>query len=266
MSESEHFTIDPEAHAAAKASGDYGTEDPDAPKTEEETPEDGEKKDDEFVAPEHDPADDEQEAEGDDEEEKEEEEEAEKKAPETTEFATLADGWTNEFMEKGELSEESQTAVLESVFKDEVPEEMRQEYMKTFTAGLGALRTAAANEQFAMVGGVEQYQQMLAWGADNLSTEEIASFDKAALSTELDDRSAAIKGLHARMQLATGGGQDFEPDLSHTAERQGGEPLIASRQELMLIQRSEKYKTDAAYREKVGRQLKQSMDTGNYDA
>jgi hypothetical protein len=265
MSESEHFTIDPEAHAAAKASGDYGTEDPEAPK-EEETPEE-EKKDDEFVAPEHDPADDEKEGEG--EEEEGEEEEAEEKADDDkpTEFQTKADGWTNEFMEKGELSEESQVAVLESVFRDDVPDEMRQEYMKTFTAGLGALRTAAANEQFAMVGGVEQYQQMLAWGADNLSTEEIGAFDKAALSTELDDRSAAIKGLHARMQLATGGGQvDSEPDLSHNAERQGGEPLIASRQELMLIQRSEKYKTDAAYREKVGRQLKQSMDTGNYDA
>jgi hypothetical protein len=266
MSESEHFTIDPEAHAAAKASGDYGTGDADAPKTEEETPEDGEKKDDEFVAPEHDPADDETEGEG--EEEEGEEEEAEEKADDDTpnEFQAKADGWTSEFMEKGELSEESQVAVLESVFKDDVPDEMRQEYMKTFTAGLGALRTAAANEQFAMVGGVEQYQQMLAWGADNLSTEEIGAFDKAALSTELDDRSAAIKGLHARMQLATGGGQDFTPDLSHTAERQGGEPLIASRQELMLIQRSEKYKTDAAYREKVGRQLKQSMDTGNSDA
>lgn len=256
---SEHFTIDPDAHAQAKLTGEYGTENPDAPK-QEETPEEGEK---EFVPPMTDPDNPEPEEDEEGTDDESDEEESEDSA---NDFTSRAQQWTQEFMEHGALSEESQKDVLESVFKDDVPEEMKLEYMKTFTAGLDALRTAAANEQFAIVGGVDQYQDMLEWGAKNLSAEEIEVFDAEVTADDMGKRAAAIKGLYARMQLATGGKPDFEPDLSHSAGRHGGEPIIGSRQELMQIQRTDRYKKDPAYRELVARQLKQSMETGNYIA
>jgi hypothetical protein len=66
------------------------------------------------------------------------------------------------------------------------------------------------------------------------------------------------------MQQALGKEPDFEPNLAHDGGRAGGEPIIASRQELAKIQATDEYKKDPAVRAKVSRQLRQSLATGKY--
>lgn len=223
----------------------------------------------ESVIPDTDPADDDTKKEGDNTQKEGDNEGGEgesEKDPEKsgTEFASVMDGWTNEFLENGSLTEETRKTVLESVFTADVPAEVRETILDGYLAGQIAVRTALTQEAFALVGGESQYKQMLQWGVDNLPEDEVKAFDADVLGGDASRRSTAIKGLYAQMKQAKG--SDFEPDLTHDGGRSHGEPIIASRSQLVRIMQSAEYQTDEAVRLKVARQLKQSVATGRYIA
>jgi hypothetical protein len=266
--------VDADAHVEAKQSGDYGTEAPvttetpiDAvadpkPEAAEETeslisdvdpgdPEAG-------IEPVTAEAKEEETTEGD----KEETEEGDK--PEATDFTETFEGWTNEFMENGALSEESAQSAMDTVFKSDIPDEVKAQILETYQAGAVALSTAAQASAHELVGGQEAYVQMSTWAQEALPEAEQNAFDVEVTSGDLTRRDTAIKGLHARMQQALGSEPNFEPNLAHDGGRAAGEPIIGSRQELVKIYRTEEYKKDPAVRAKVARQLEQSMNTGKY--
>jgi hypothetical protein len=187
----------------------------------------------------------------------------EDKTPEAK-FDADYQGWTNEFLRDGALSDETRLDVIEKVFHEGVPTELKEQFIQAYEAGLVSIQSVAVNEAFNLVGGEESYKQMIGWAQDNLSEAEIVAYDADALGDDLVKRDSVIKGLHARMQQATGSDPDFEPDLAHSAGRAGGEPIIGSRQELARIQSTTEYAKDPAVRAKVARQLKQSIATGKY--
>jgi hypothetical protein len=257
------FIVDADAAAAAKVDGDYTH---DGTGVKEEEGKEGDKP--ESLISDEDPGDDEDgdesDKDSDDGDEDGEEEEEEEGNEKPTEFETHFSGWTDEFMADGQLSDDTRKEVLETVFSDKVPESMRQDFIAAYEAGLTSIRADTTRSVFDLVGGQDNYQNMLQWGVENLSPEETEVFDKATLGTDPGVRTAAVKGLYAQMQQAKGVEPDFTPDLSHGGNRSGGEPIIASRQELAKIQATDEYKKDPALRAKVARQLKQSMDTGKY--
>lgn len=254
------FTVDADAHAAAKESGQYvpegspGYVDPAAPQQEESAASLVSDIDpgDEAPAPET------EEAQADTAEGKEEE------ATPPADFESMFQGWSNELSEAGDLSEETRNEVIKNVFAENIPDEFKQQFIEIYTAGQEALQSAAATEAHSLVGGEDSYQEMLKWGLANLDPTEVEVFDDSVLGTDRVKRDAAIKGLYARYQQAKGSTSDFEPDLSHDGGRASGEPIIGSRQELVRIMRTPEYDKDRALREKVARQLQQSMATGKY--
>lgn len=255
------FQIDADAAAAAKASGDY-------------TP-DGEKRTGDLVEPTLDeegnpivPADDpdtgsdEELEEGDESTEDDDEPENEDVDPDS--FEAKMNEWTAEFMEQGELSEETKANVGSTIFQDGVPAEIRDEYINAYVAGMNAIREQTQLEAYNLVGGEDRYMSMLQWGVDNLTPAEVEIYDAAVTGGDIAQRDSAIKGLYARFQQARGSEPDFEPDLSHDGGTVQGEPIIASRRELAKIQATDEYKRDPAVRAKVMRQLQYSMATGKY--
>ena len=276
MAVEESFQVDPDAAAAAKASGDYNQGEDGAKDSE---PKDGE--DDKPIISDDDPGksddpdaksddtdddakDDDKTDDKDKDKDKDKDDDTPEPSAEEKEFNTAAESWTQEFMEKGELSEETREAVVKQIFAPGVPKAQQEQYLATFEAGLKAMGEAATRSAFDIVGGQEAYESMKAWAASNLSEAEIAAFDADALGTDMGRRDTAIRGLHARAQQASGSEPDFEPNLAHDGGRGAGEPIIGSRQELARIQATEEYRTDPAVRAKVERQLRQSMATGKY--
>lgn len=242
--------------------------DADAPRqTEEETVEENTGTETKSIIPDIDPGDETTQEEGDDTQSEGDdaaEETDEEKAPEESDvdFGAVMEGWTDEFVTNGELSQETRAAVLESVFTDKVPAELREMILDTYLQGQSATRAVLTQEAYSLVGGEESYKQMLQWGVDHLTEEEVQAFDADVLGGDPVRRKAAIKGLYAQMQQNTG--SDSEPDLTHSGGRAHGEPIIASRSELVRIMQTKEYQTDPAVREKVARQMKQSMATGKY--
>lgn len=261
------FLIDADAHAEAKKTGDY-TPDGSGEKKVDETKPDGAAnaagEPEKSIIPDTDPGDDTEpnKAEGDDAEGTQDKKEDE--ADPSAEFNQQFEGWANEFIENGALSEESRNAVVEKVFAENVPAEFKAQFIETYEAGLAAIRAATTQQVFGLVGGADQYNAMLTWGNENLPEAEREAWDADVLGNDSVKRDTAIKGLYARFQQAKGSQSDFEPDLSHDGGRTQGEPIIGSRQELVRIMRTPEYDKDPAVREKVARQLKQSMATGKY--
>lgn len=177
-------------------------------------------------------------------------------------YQTQLQGWTTEFIEKGDLTEETAKSVMDTIFKDEVPPEIRAVLLDAFKEGITSTTQVSTLKGWDMVGGQEQYVAMATWAKANLSPEEIAAFDAAATGADVGLATTAIKGLHARYQQARG--VTNEPDLAHSATKAPAEPIIGSRQELARLVGTKEYQTDPALRARVDRQLDQSMKSGKY--
>jgi hypothetical protein len=259
------FQVDPAAAKEMKESGDYGTGEPkegeEKPELSEEDPgesldDDGEPlledKGDEL---DDDDADDDEEGEGAD------DDDDDKAGPE---FSVTQTKWMTEFTETGDLSPETRAEAAKVMFHPDLPKEVVDEYTNIYVAGMQALGTAANASAYAVVGGPDEYVAMTTWAKANLSEAEIEAFDADALGTDIVRRDSAILGLNARMQQDVGAEPNLEPDLTHDGGRGRGEPIIGSLQELSRIQGTDRYKKDAAYRDLVERQVRQSMKTGLY--
>jgi hypothetical protein len=254
------FQIDPDAHDKAKRDGEYKDTDlSEAPEVDDSEP----------VVP-ADETDTETETETEEEvvetADEEVEEDGEEDDSEVGDVEKMFDAWSVEFQESGVLSAESRQAVTDSIFADNVPDEIKQQLIESYEGGLNQIRVANTQEAFAIAGGEEGYSQMVKWAETALDSNEIEVFEHAVTGENIGLRDTAIKGLYARMQQAIGSDPNFEPDLAHSGSTGGGEPLIASRHELVKLQRTDEYKKDPTYRAKVARMLEQSMDTGKYQS
>lgn len=180
------------------------------------------------------------------------------------ELVTQLDSWTAEFMEKGELSDESRASVKTALFAPNVPQIVVDEYIDNYINGQTIAIEATLQEGHALVGGAETYKSLTEWAASTLPEAEIAAYDADVLGNDKARRDSAILGLHARYNQAKGLEPDHEPDLTHRAGRAAGDPIIGSRKELVRIMSTKEYKTDPAVQARVERQLRQSMSTGKY--
>lgn len=163
-----------------------------------------------------------------------------------------------EFTEKGELGEQSVKAI-----KDALPG-LPDEVLATYLSGLKALQAQAEQAAFQLVGGQEQYQTLVQWGAENLSEGEIAEYN-AALDRGGDAAKFAIQGLHARMQGKSTAPRPSEPSLVHQGQRTAGEPLIKSRREFVdKYIRDPRWEKDAAFRANAEELLNRSMQSPDY--
>lgn len=150
-------------------------------------------------------------------------------------------GYTEEFMESGELSDESFQQIQEQFG---IPEEISRAYVE----GQKALIEQSQGAIFNEVGGQESYNEMIEWAGENLSEEEIAAYDATMDSGDINATMMAARGLAARYAQANGS----NPSLLRGAapSTKGGNPFRSWNQ-VSEAMRDPRYTKDPAFRQEV---------------
>jgi hypothetical protein len=156
--------------------------------------------------------------------------------------------FSEEYYSTGELTDES-FAKLEAMG-------LGRDLVEAFMQGQKAVQSAELGKIYEQAGGEENYAQALAWAAQNMSAEEIESYNAQVENGDLATASMAVRGLMAMYQQS--GGQDVEPKLLATepAGKTGG--VYESVAQLTADMRRPEYKTDPAFRAQVAQRLERS--------
>jgi hypothetical protein len=106
---------------------------------------------------------------------------------------------------------------------------------------------------YNLVGGAEQYQDLVMWAADNLPADEIDAFNSTMGSRDTNMIKLAIQGLNARYR------SEAEPSLlrGQTGSVSSG-GKFDSNAELTAAMRDPRYDKDPAYRQQVADKLAKS--------
>ena len=153
-------------------------------------------------------------------------------------FSALVD----EYSETGELSDSSFEALSQSGIPKGVVE--------AFISGQEAKTEIIQKNAFDLVGGEEQYTQMLNWAENNLSEQEINAFNANLESQDIAATNFAIKGLFTQYAMASGVAPNLVQGTGQITS--GSFRSIAEMKEAM---KDPKYKSDPAYRAEVAQKL-----------
>lgn len=186
--------------------------------------------------------------------EKESEKESEDKSedgsedkPEKEQSTEDFDKYSQEYAEKGELSEETYQELQE---KYNISKEVVDRYIQNQHAAVQAVEQAG----YAAAGGQEQFQQMAQWARQNLSESEIQEFNKQVNSQDPNKAVEAVNNLKSKYTDAVG----QEPALVEGEGNTNTAPGYQSRAEMTRDMRDPRYHSDPAFRAEVERKLKNS--------
>lgn len=153
---------------------------------------------------------------------------------------------SQEFQEQGQLSEDSYTKLE----KAGIPKAVVDQYI----AGQQALVEGLQLQAYNVAGGEAQYQSMVGWAKANMSPDEIATFNMAVGSNNVDAIKLAVLGLKARYEGANGS----EPDLIGGNQGNASGDVFESWAQVRAAMSDPLYKKDPAYRSKVEAKLGRS--------
>ena len=156
------------------------------------------------------------------------------------------DSLQGEYNETGGLSEDAYKKLADAGFS--------QDLVDSWIQGQEALMTDYQSAVYESVGGEESYQQMTSWAADNLSQSEIAAFDRAVDSGDIDMVKLAVSGLQTKYQAAEG----TDPSLIEGQSSNSSGGTYSSWAEVTSAMRDPRYKSDPADRQSVTDKLARS--------
>lgn len=153
--------------------------------------------------------------------------------------------FSTEFYDTGDLSPES----LGRLTKDfGIPEDISRAYVD----GQKALVAQAQQSIYSEVGGQEAYEAMIDWAKSTMSESDIASYDSAIASNDMDTAKLMVKGLHAQYLSEVG----TEPRLAQgSASATGGASGYQSWAQVTADMRKPEYTKDPAFRQEVKNRL-----------
>lgn len=155
------------------------------------------------------------------------------------------DVFQQEYNETGGLSEDAYEALQEAGFS--------RSLVDTWIQGQDALASQITSQMYDVVGGQEEYSQMVSWAADTLPESEIDAFNATMETQDPNMIRLAIQGLNARYR------SEAEPSLM-----QGGTGAVSSggrfesNAELTAAMSDPRYAKDPAYRQQVADKLARS--------
>jgi len=150
---------------------------------------------------------------------------------------------SKEFFEKGELTDDT----YESLAKLG----LNRELVDSYAAGQAALME---NQQSAIKGVAgNDYDAMTEWAGQNLTDEEMNTFNEVVTSGSVEHAKLAVSGLHARYQAANG---STDPKLAMGSTTGSATLPYQSMQEVTRAMNDPRYKSgDKAYHAEVDRRL-----------
>jgi len=150
---------------------------------------------------------------------------------------------TDEFMESGQLSDET----FEALEKSGLPKQLVESYI----AGQQAIADTQANEVFGAVGGQEGYQAMAEWATENLDEGSLDAFNQIVETGTVEQAKVAAQGLYSQFRAASGGA----PQL--VQGQTTGQSVVPFTSSAMVSQAMSdpRYKQDPSYQAEVHRRL-----------
>jgi hypothetical protein len=154
---------------------------------------------------------------------------------------------TREYTANGSLSDKS--------YKQLEDGGVSRELADGYIAGQKALGEQIGNNVKNEVGGSENYQNMVEWAKANYSPDQVAAYDSAVNSGNVEMAKMAARGLQADYQNKAGvegntyGGKQATPE--------GGD-VFRSNGEVTAAMKDPRYENDSAYRNDVLRKLDRS--------
>ena len=155
------------------------------------------------------------------------------------------DVFQQEYNETGGLSADAYEALQEAGFS--------RSLVDTWIQGQDALASQITGQMYDVVGGQEEYSDMISWAADTLPESEIDAFNATMETQDPNMIRLAIQGLNARYR------SEAEPTLMQGqtgAVSSGGR--FESNAELTAAMSDPRYSKDPAYRQQVADKLARS--------
>ena len=170
------------------------------------------------------------------------------KAEEAVESAGLSmENLQQEYDTNGQLDEKSYEALAKAgITKD---------YVDAFINGQQALANQRAGEIKGLVGGHDNYTEMMQWAKQNLNAQEIDADNVTVNGRDIEQTKLAVMGLQARYSAAEG----VEPNLVRgrsAGEAKGG---FRSWAEVTTAMKDPRYQTDEAYRTDIQTKISNSQ-------
>lgn len=157
------------------------------------------------------------------------------------------DKYTQEFTEKGNLSEDSYKALETKGYPKAI--------VDRFIEGQLALQQQYENSVMAIAGGSEAYPQMVEWAAKSLSPAEIQEFNSAVNSGNLDKAKLAVEAVATRWRQSTGSTSSLVEGTPAGSVTGGA---YGSWAEVKRDMADPRYAKDEAYRQRVSAKLYRS--------
>jgi hypothetical protein len=170
-----------------------------------------------------------------------------------TTFEDLMRAAGDEYLEKGELSEEMLDAFSEMSSRDLVQAYFEMQANETQAPVGRELEAREIADIQNSVGGEAQYSRMTDWAADNFSADEIEAFDNLVESGNTAAIKLALQALQYRYTDAMG----YEGDMIQGKAASPAD-VFRSQAEVVRAMNDPRYDRDPAYRNEITEKLARS--------
>ncbi len=181
------------------------------------------------------------------EEEQEEEQSTEEQQDDTTEEDTDNN---NVIVEASKEFFENDGVISEETYKNLAAVGLSKELVDSYAAGQQALQQSEEGSIKSVTEG--NWDQMAEWAANNLSPEEVNTFDEIVQNGSVEQAKLATKGLYAQFKAENG----VTPKLVQGAVNGSSTMPFKSNQELARAMSDPRYKSgDKSYHEEIDRRI-----------
>ena len=183
--------------------------------------------------------------------EQEQEQEEEQQSTEEQDDTTKEDSNTNDvIVEASKEFFENDGVISEETYKNLAEVGLPKELVDSYAAGQQALQQSEEGSIKAVADG--NWDQMAEWAANNLSPEEVNTFDDIVQNGTVDQARLATKGLYAQYKAENG----VSPKLVQGAVSGSSSMPFKSNQELARAMSDPRYKSgDKTYHEEIDRRI-----------
>ena len=145
---------------------------------------------------------------------------------------------------------ENDGVISEETYKNLAEVGLPKELVDSYAAGQQALQQSEEGSIKAVADG--NWDQMAEWAADNLSPEEVNTFDDIVQNGSVEQAKLAAKGLYAQFKAENG----VSPKLVQGAVNGSSTMPFKSNQELARAMSDPRYKSgDKSYHEEIDRRI-----------
>jgi len=150
---------------------------------------------------------------------------------------------TEEFMEAGELSDETFNTLEQSG--------LPRQLVESYIAGQQAIAETQTAQVYEVAGGQQEYQAMAEWATETLDEGSLDAFNQIVETGSVDQAKVAVQGMYSQYRAATGGA----PPLAQGQTTGQAVAPFSSAAMVSQAMSDPRYKIDPDYQASVHRRL-----------